>query len=115
MSVPSITGTLSYNMKTLHPYNTLSPREEWRPTPPHWAGPRAPRGKERWCISVFTVGSGPPKNTGPLYVQAQGPKKARQDPWEGSGPPPSKVRALARSRNEKDPGIRGGGPVLARV
>jgi hypothetical protein len=51
----------------------------------------------------------------PYTYKLRAPKKARQVPWEGSSPPLSKVRALARSRDGKDPGIRGRGPVLARV
>jgi hypothetical protein len=72
-----------------------------------WAGPRALCGKEREYIPVFIVRSRPPqKDTGPLYIQVQGPKKVCRIPW--------KAPALARSRDEEDPGV-GRGPVLARV
>jgi hypothetical protein len=64
---------------------------------------------------VFTVGCGPPqKDTGPLYVQAQSPQEGTPGPVEGPQSPPSKVRALARSRDERDPGMSWG-PVLTRV
>jgi hypothetical protein len=56
---------------------------------------------------VFIARSEPPqKDTGPLYIQVQGPKKVCWIPW--------KAPALARFRDEEDPGI-GRGPVLARV
>jgi hypothetical protein len=50
----------------------------------------------------------------PYMYKTRALKKARRVPREGPSPPPSKVRALARSRGEKDPGISRG-PVLARV
>jgi hypothetical protein len=43
----------------------------------------------------------------PYTYKPRASKKACQVPWEGSSPPPSKVRALARSRDGKDPGMRG--------
>jgi hypothetical protein len=56
---------------------------------------------------VFIIRSGPPqKDTGFLYIQVQGPKKVCRIPW--------KAPALARSRDEEDPGVVRG-PVLARV
>jgi hypothetical protein len=51
----------------------------------------------------------------PYTYQPRAPKKTRQVPWEGSGPPLSKVHVLARSRDGKNPGIRDGDPVLACV
>jgi hypothetical protein len=56
---------------------------------------------------MFIARSGPAqKDTGPLYIQVQGPKKVCRIPW--------KAPALARSRDEEDPSV-GRGPVLARV
>jgi hypothetical protein len=52
--------------------------------------------------------------TDPYTYKSRAPKKARRVPWEGPSPPPSKVQALARSRDEKDTGISRS-PVLARV
>ena len=52
---------------------------------------------------MFIARSGPPKkDTGPLYIQVQGPKKVCRIPW--------KTPALARSRDEEDPNVgRGSG------
>jgi hypothetical protein len=50
----------------------------------------------------------------PYAYNSGAPKKARRAPWEDPSPPLSEVRALARSRDKKDPGMSKG-PVLARV
>jgi hypothetical protein len=56
---------------------------------------------------MFIARFGPPqKNTRPLYIHVQGPKKVCRIPW--------KAPALARSRDEEDPSV-GRGPVLAHV
>jgi hypothetical protein len=115
LSVPSIRGNLSYSMKTPHPYNTSRPRGEWRPTPPH--GQVQGRHVARKGSTSQSSPLGPDlhrRTPNPYLYKSRVPKKARQVPWEGPSPPPSKVRALARSRDGKDPSMRGG-PVLARV
>jgi hypothetical protein len=62
-----------------------------------------------------SLGLNPRRRTpDPYTYKSRAPKKARRIPWEGPSPPPSKVRALARSRDEKDSGISRG-MVLARV
>jgi hypothetical protein len=50
----------------------------------------------------------------PYAYKSGAPKKARRAPWEEPSPPPSEVRALARSRDKKDPGMSKG-LGLARV
>jgi hypothetical protein len=50
----------------------------------------------------------------PYAYKSGAPKKARRAPLEDPNPPPGEVRALARSRDEKDPAMSKG-PVLARV
>jgi hypothetical protein len=61
------------------------------------------------------LGPDPHKRTlHPYTYKSRAPKKTRQVPWRGPSPPPREARALARSRDGKDPDIRGG-PMLARV
>jgi hypothetical protein len=56
------------------------------------------------------LGPDPHKRTpDPYTYKSRAPKKARQVPWRGPSPPPREVRALARSRDGKDPGMRGSG------
>jgi hypothetical protein len=50
----------------------------------------------------------------PCTNRSGAPKRARRVPQISSRLPPSKVRALARSRDEEGPGM-GRGPVPARV
>jgi hypothetical protein len=72
-----------------------------------WAGPGAPRGKERKYIPVFVARTGPPQeDTEPLYILVRDPKKVCRIPWKAS--------ALVGSQDREDPG-EGKGPVLARV
>jgi hypothetical protein len=62
-----------------------------------------------------TWGSDPLRGTpDPYAYKSRAPKKTQRAPWEYPSPPPGEVRALARSRGEKDPAMSRG-PVLARV
>jgi hypothetical protein len=90
-------------MKTLHPCDTSRPREERH----HVA--------RRDNASQYTsVGPDPHRRTpDPYTYKSRAPKKACRVPW-GPQAPLSKVRTLARSRNEEEPGMSRG-PVLARV
>jgi hypothetical protein len=115
LSVPSIRGTLFYSMKTPHPGNTSMPRGEWRPTPPHGQVQGCHVARKGSTSQYSSLGPDLHRRTpDPHTYKSRALKKARRFPWEGPSPPPSKVRALARSRDEKDPGISRG-PVLARV
>jgi hypothetical protein len=75
----------------------------------------APCGKERQYTPGCIIGSGPPqRDTGPLYVQVWSSHEGMPGPSGGPQVPPSKVRALARSRDGEDPDMSKG-PVLTRV
>jgi hypothetical protein len=114
LSVPWIRGTLFYSMKTPHPCNTSRPRGEWRPTPPH--GQVQGRHVARKGSTSQYSSLGPDLHRripDPYTYKSRAPKKARRVPWEDPSSPPSKVQALARSRDE-DPGMSRG-PVLTRV
>jgi hypothetical protein len=102
-------------MKAPHPYNTPRPHGEWRPTPPHGQVQGRHVARKGSASQSSLLGPDLHRRTpDPYTYKSRAPKKARQVPWEGPSPPPSKVRALARSRDRKDPGMRRG-PVLARV
>jgi hypothetical protein len=61
------------------------------------------------------VGSGPrQRDTEPLCVRVRSSQEDMPGPSGGPQVPPSKVRALARSRDGEDPGASKG-PVLTRV
>jgi hypothetical protein len=97
------------------PCNTSRPRGEWRLTPPH--GQIQGRHVARKGSTSQYSSLGPDlhgRTPNPYAYKSGAPKKARRVPWEGPSPPSSRVRALARSRGEKDPGMSRG-PVLARV
>jgi hypothetical protein len=97
------------------PVQHLKATRRMAPNPTTWADPRVPRGKERKsipCIQRWVRTSTGGCRT-PMRTSPEPPKKARRAPWEDPSPPPSEVRALARSR-DKDPGMSKG-PVLARV
>jgi hypothetical protein len=111
LSVPRIRGTLFYSMKTPHPCNTSRPLGEWCPTPPHGQV----QGRHVTSSQYSLLGLDLHRRTpDPHAYKSRAPKKAHRVPWEGPSPPLSKVRALARSRDEKGPGMSRG-PVLTCV
>jgi hypothetical protein len=116
MSVPSIRGTLYYSKKKSRTRaNTSRPRREWRPTPPHGQVQGHHVAREGSTSLYSLLGPDLHRWTpDPCAYKSRAPKKACRVPWEGPNPPPSKVRALARSRDKKDPD-KSRGPVLARV
>jgi hypothetical protein len=105
---------LQYKVAT-HPCNTSRSRREWRLTPPHGQVQGRHVARKGSTSQYSSLGPDLHGRTPDPYAYKSGaPKKACRVPWEGPSPPPSRVRALARSRGEKDPGMSRG-PVLAHV
>jgi hypothetical protein len=102
LSVPWIRGTLFYSMKTSHPCNTSRPHGEWCPTPPHGQVQGRHVARNGSTSQYSSLGPDLHRRTpDPYTYKSRAPKKARWVPWEGPSPPPSKVRALTRSRTRK--------------
>jgi hypothetical protein len=115
LSVPWIRGTLFYSMKTPHPCSTSRLRGEWRPTSPHGQVQGRHMARKGSASQYSPLGADLHRRTpDPYTYKSRAPKKERRVLWEGPSPPPSKVRALARSQDERDPGMSRG-PMLACV